>query len=149
MSTPTPQQRIEADVKTAMKERKKEELSTLRMLLGDLKNKRIELGREVDEGEFVALVRRAVKQRQDAATQYRDGDRDELADKEEREAEFLSTYLPAAPSDDEIRAAITEYVTAENLSGPQAMGKVMPAMIQRFGGRADNATISRIAREVL
>jgi uncharacterized protein YqeY len=149
MSTPTPQQRIEADVKTAMKERRKEELSTLRMLLGDLKNKKIELGRDVQEDEFMAIVRRSVKQRQDAAQQYRDGDRQELAEKEEREAETLGGYLPAAPSDDEIRAAITEFVTSENLSGPAAMGKVMPAMIQRFEGRADNATISRIAREVL
>ena len=149
MTETTPQARIEADVKTAMKERKKEELSTLRMLLGDLKNKKIELGRDVDEAEFVALVRRATKQRHDAAEQYRQGGREELAAKEEREAELLSAYLPAAPSDEEIRAAVEEYVAAEGLSGPSAMGRVMPAMIERFGGRADNATVSRIVRDVL
>ncbi len=69
MTTTTPQQRIEADVKTAMKAGEKERLSTLRMLLTEIKNERIRRGSEVDEPGFVSLVRKAIKQREEASLQ--------------------------------------------------------------------------------
>ena len=144
-----PQQRVEADLKTAMKAREKERTATLRMLLTEVKNERIRRGEPVDEAGFVSLVRKAIKQRHEAAEQFEKGGRDDSAAQERREAEMLEAYLPAAPSDAEIRAAIEDYVFREGLSGPQAMGRVMPAMIARFEGRADNAVVSRIAREVL
>lgn len=146
---PTPQERIEADVKAAMKARAKERLQTLRMLLTDLKNERIRRGEEVDEAGFVAILRRGVKQRQDAAAGYRDGDRTEQAEAEEREAAILEEYLPDEPSEEEIRAAVEAHVAEHDLSGPQAMGQVMPAMIARFEGRADNKVLSKVVRDVL
>ena len=148
-TTGTPQQRIEADLKEAMKARDKERVSTLRMLLTELKNERIRQGGEVDDATFLSLVRKGIKQREDSAEQYEKGGREEQAAQERREAETLQTYLPAAPSEEEIRAAVESYTTEHDLAGPQAMGRVMPAMIERFGGRADNAVVSRIAREVL
>lgn len=149
MAETTPQQRIEADLKTAMKAREKERVGTLRMLLTDLKNERIRRGSEVDEAGFMALVRKGIKQREEAAEQFTKGNRPEQAAKERREAEILEGYLPAGPSEAEVRAAVEAYVGEHGLSGPQSMGKVMPAMIQRFEGRADNAVLSRIVREVL
>lgn len=145
----TPQQRIETAVKAALKSGEKERLGVLRMLLTDLKNERIRLGAEVDEAGFLALVRKAVKRRQEASESFRKGDRIELAEKEEREAVVLESYLPKGPSDADIRAAIGEFLAAEGLSGPAALGKVMAAMKERFAGLADNATVSKIAREVL
>lgn len=145
----TPQQRIEAEVKTAMKSGEKERLSVLRMLLADLKNERIRLGAEVDEAGFLSLVRKAVKRRQEAAESFRKGDRAELADKEEREAVVLEAYLPKGPSEADIRAAITAFLAEQGLAGPAAMGKVMGAMKEHFAGLADNSTVSKIAREVL
>jgi len=150
MAEPTPQQRIESDLKTAMKAGQKEELATLRMLLAELKNERIRRRDEVDEPGFLAIVRKMIKQRDDAAGQYDKGNRPELADKERREAGFLQdTYLPKGPSEAEIRQAIEEYAAEHDLSGMAAMGKIMPAMIQRFEGRADNAIVSKVARDVL
>lgn len=149
MAETTPQQRIEADLKAAMKAGEKERVGTLRMLLTDLKNERIRRGAEVDEGGFVALVRKGIKQREEAADQFEKGNRPEQAAKERREAEQLAAYLPAAPSEAEIRSAVEAHVAEHGLSGPQAMGQVMPAMIQRFEGRADNAVLSRIVRDVL
>ena len=145
----TPQQRIESDLKEAMKAKDKERLSTLRMLLSEVKNERIKRGDELDEEAFVAVVRRSVKQRQDSEDQYRKGGRAELADKEKAEAGILGAYLPRQASEDDVRAAIRELVAAEGLSGPKAMGPVMKAMLQRFGTSADGATINRLAREVL
>ncbi|HEX6900679.1 MAG TPA: GatB/YqeY domain-containing protein [Thermoanaerobaculia bacterium] len=149
MTTIPPQQRIEADVKTAMKSGEKEKLSTLRMLLTEIKNERIRRGSEVDEAGFVSLVRKAIKQREEAASQYRNGGREELAAKEEAEQKILSAYLPAQVDEGQIRAAIEEVVAAKGLSGPAAMGPIMKEVLARFGSSADGATINRIAREVL
>jgi uncharacterized protein YqeY len=149
MTTTTPQQRIEADVKTAMKSGEKEKLSTLRMLLTEIKNERIRRGDEVDEAGFISLVRKSLKQREDSVSQFRAGGREALAAKEEAEIVVLNAYLPAQVDERQIRAAVQEIVDAQGLSGPAAMGPIMKGVIARFGTSADNATISRIAREVL
>ena len=148
-TTTAPQQRIEADVKTALKAGEKEKLSTLRMLLTEIKNERIRKGSDVDEAGFVSLVRKAIKQREDSVSQYRQGGREELAAKEEAEIGILSEYLPAQVDEGQIRAAVEEFVAAEGLSGPAAIGRVMKEMLARFGSSADGATINRIARETL
>jgi uncharacterized protein YqeY len=147
--TTTPQQRIEADVKAAMKAGAKEKLSTLRMLLTEIKNEKIRRMGEVDEAGFVSLVRKAIKQREEAAAQYKTGGRPELADKEESEAKTLAEYLPAQVDEGQIRAAIQEVVAARGLAGPAAIGPIMKEMLARFGSSADGSTINRIAREVL
>jgi hypothetical protein len=149
MTTTPPQQRIEADVKSALKAGEKEKLSTLRMLLTEVKNERIRKGGEVDEAGFVGLVRKSIKQREEAATQYRQGGREELAAKEESELQILSAYLPAQVDEGQLRSAIEEFVAERGLSGPAAIGQTMKEMLSRFGTSADGATINRIAREVL
>ena len=149
MTTTLPQQRIEADVKAAMKAGEKEKLSTLRLLLTEIKNERIRRGSEVDEAGFVSLVRKSIKQREDSVSQYRAGHREELAAKEEAEIKVLEGYLPAQVDEGQIRAAIQELVSSRGLSGPAGIGPVMKEMLARFGSSADGATINRIAREVL
>ncbi|HYN20437.1 MAG TPA: GatB/YqeY domain-containing protein [Thermoanaerobaculia bacterium] len=149
MTEMTPQQRIETDLKSAMKAGEKNRLSTLRMLLTEIKNERIRRGSEVDEAGFVALVRKAIKMREEAAGQFRTGQREELAAKEEGEAKILATYLPAQVDEAQIRSAVEALVAERGLSGPASIGPVMKEMLARFGSSADGATINRIAREVL
>lgn len=133
-----------------MKSGEKEKLSTLRMLLTEIKNERIRRkGEEVDEAGFVALVRKAIKQREDSVSQYRQGGREELAAKEEAEMKMLEAYLPAQVDEGQIRAAIEELVASRGLSGPAAIGPIMKEMLARFGSSADGATINRIAKETL
>jgi uncharacterized protein YqeY len=144
-----PQQRIETDLKAAMKSGDKLRLQTLRLLLTEIKNERIRRGGEVDEAGFVALVRKAIKQREEAAGQYRAGNRPESAAKEESEAAILGAFLPAAADEGEVRAAIAALIAERGLSGPQAVGPIMKEMLARFGGSADGATLNRIARELL
>src|SRR5262249_47028000 len=127
----------------------KARLSTLRLLLTEVKNERIRRGAEVDEAAFAGLVRKAIKQREEAAEQYRKGGRPELAEKEEGEARLLAAYLPAQVDEASLRAAIQALVAERGLSGPAAMGPVMKEMLARFGASADGATVSRLAREVL
>lgn len=148
MSTPT--ETLQADIRDAMRAKEKERLTTLRMLLAAVKNAEIDnQGKALDEAGFVATVRRLVKQRKDSVTQYRQGGRDELADKEEREIEILSVYLPAQADEATLRAAILEVVEAQGLEGPKGIGPIMKAMMQRFGAAADGGTINRIARDIL
>jgi len=144
-----PQQCIETELKAAMKSGDKLRLQTLRLLLTDIKNERIRRGGEVDEAGFVALVRKAIKQREEAAAQYKAGQRQELAAKEESEAAILAAFLPAAADESEIRAAVAALIAERGLAGPQAIGPVMKEMLARFGTSADGATINRIARELL
>jgi uncharacterized protein YqeY len=145
----TPQQQIEQDLTAAMKARQKEKVSTLRMLLAAIKNEHIRLGEEIDEDSFLNLVQKSIKQRQDSIEQYRQGNREDLATKEEREAEILTAYLPPPVGEDEIRTAIEQFVATEGLVGVKGMGAVMKEMLTRFSGRTDGGTINRIARDIL
>ena len=121
----SPRADVERDIKEALRARESERLQTLRMLLADVKNKTIELGRDVDRDEFAAIVRKGIKQRHEAAQQYERGGRPELKEKELREAEHLERYLPAQVSEDDLRQAIRELVSERGLSGPAAIGPVM------------------------
>src|SRR5262245_3230548 len=138
----TPRERLESDLKTAMKAGEKEKVGTLRLLLTEVKNERIKRGSEVDEAAFAALTRRAIKQREEAAEQFRKGGREELAAKEEREKELLAAYLPAQADEGAIRAAVEAFVAERGLAGPAAIGPVMKEMLARFGAAADGATIN-------
>jgi hypothetical protein len=145
----SPRADLERDVKEALRARDNERLQTLRMLLAEIKNKSIELGRDPDRDEFTGLVRKGIKQRQEAAQQYEQGKRPELRDKELREIGYLECYLPAQASEDDLRQAIRELVAERGLSGPSGIGPVMKEMMKRFGGAADGAMVNRLAREIL
>jgi len=145
----TPQEKIQAELTTALKAQDKMRTSTLRLLLAALKNERIAQGSEVDDAGFLKLVQKSIKQRKEAAELYDQGERAELAAKERTEAEILAGYLPAQVDESEIRLAIEQLIGSEGLSGMQAMGQVMKAMSARFAGSADGGTISKIARELL
>jgi hypothetical protein len=140
---------VEQDVKQAMKAGDKERLSTLRMLLAEITNERIRRGSEVDEEALVAVVRKGIKQRKDAAEQYRNGGREESAAKEEREAVVLEEYLPQQADEAEVRAFVEKLVAEQELSGPAGLGKVMGPTLKHFGARTDGATVNRLARQVL
>ena len=147
--TALPREKIETQVKAALKAGDKIRLATLRLLLSAINNKAIELGRDVEEDELHRLVQTAIKQRQESARQYREAERSELADRELAESAILQELLPAQASEEEIRQAITEFLADADASGPAAIGAVMQAMMQRFAGSADGATVNRLVREIL
>ena len=117
------------------------------MLLTEVQNERSRKGNEVDEAAFLVLVRRAIKQRDEAAEQFDKGDRAELAAKERGEKEILASFLPPAASEEEI-ASVAQEILAGLPPGPQAMGPLMKELRARFAA-ADGATLSRIARAAL
>ena len=145
----TPQETIQTQIKETLKAGDKDRLSTLRLLLAAIKNETIRAGEEVDEAGFLKLVRKAIKQRKDSAEQYRKGDREELASKEEREAEILAAYLPPQVDEEELRSSIAALVESEGLAGPAAIGTIMKTMMAKYAGRTDGGTVNKIARKLL
>jgi uncharacterized protein YqeY len=137
--------RLRQDLNSARKAREKLRTLVLSTTLSELRNREIELGREANEEETTAVLSRALKRRKEAAEQMRAGGRPELAEREESEAEILSEYLPAALSEDEVRA-LTREVLAE---GPRELGPVMGRVMPRIKGRFDGKEANRIVREEL
>jgi len=140
---------IRADLTSAMKARDAEKLSTLRMLQSSFKYAQIESGHELSDEEALAVIRKAVKQRQDSIEQYTKGNRPELADKESREMDLLKTYMPPELSDAEIESGLREIVASTGAQSKKDMGKVMKEATARYKGRVDGKKIQEIASRLL
>ena len=138
------QEQVRADLASAMKAGERERVGALRLVLSELQ-KAVKEG----DGDEVAVLRRERKRRLDAAEQYRDGGRAELAEQEESEARLIEGYLPAELSDAELDRLVTEGVADAGASAPQDMGKVMSIVMPRVGGRAEGKRVSQRVREAL
>ena len=140
---------VEADIKAAMLAGETVRRDTLRMVLAALKNRRIELGRDLEDADELAVVSSAVKSRQDSAQQYDDAGRAELAEKERAEIEVIQGYLPRQLSEEETRTIVTELVAELGVTQKQELGKVMKAVMARYKGQIDGKLVQRIAAESL
>lgn len=142
-------QRIEKDYISAFKARKTDEVAVLRMLKAAVKNKQVELLRELAENEILDVVSKQVKQRLESIEQFRAANRADLADVEERELVILRTYLPTALSSEELAAAVDSTISALGASGMKDMGKVMTAVLGEHAGRVDGKELSALVRAKL
>ncbi|HMJ02724.1 MAG TPA: GatB/YqeY domain-containing protein [Conexibacter sp.] len=130
-------EQLKTDLTTAMKAGDKDRVGALRMILSELQKDAKE-----GSGDEVAVLRRERKRRLDAATQFRDGGRAELADREEGEADLIAGYLPAELSDAELDAIVADAIAETGASTPKEMGAVMKAAMTRVAGRADGKRVS-------
>jgi uncharacterized protein len=137
-------EQVRTDITTAMKAGEKTRVGALRLVLSELQKAAKEGG-----DDELAVLRRERKRRLDAATQFRDGGRPELADQEESEAQLIAGYLPAELSDDELDAMIASAIADTGASSPRDMGQVMKAVMAASGGRADGKRTSARVREAL
>jgi uncharacterized protein YqeY len=140
--------RIAADLKEAMKARDQLRLDTLRSVLSGFTYKRTEAGVELTDADEADVVRKQVKQRNDAASEFEKAGRKELAEKELREREILTAYLPAQKSADEIRA-IVRAIVAELPQGTRNQGAVMKVAMPQLKGQADGNLVRQIVTEEL
>jgi uncharacterized protein YqeY len=145
----TPAIRVSEDLRAAMKSGQKVRLAALRMLATSIRNREVELRRDLSEEEFLEVVAREVKRRKEAAEAYEGAGREELAARERQEQDALEAYLPAALSDEEVARLIEEAVSATGASGPGDMGKVMSHVMGKARGRVDGSAISARVRERL
>jgi uncharacterized protein YqeY len=142
-------QRINDDMKTAMRAKEADRLGTIRMLLAAMKQKELDERVELDDLAIVAIVDKLIKQRKDAAQQYEAGGRADLAEKEQAEITVLEAYLPQRLSADEVAASVKAIVVELGASGPGDMGKVMAVVKQRLAGQADMGQVSAAVKFAL
>jgi len=142
-------ERIDGDIKEALKAGAKDKVSTLRMLSAALKNKQIDKRRPLTDEEVVETVRSLIKQRRDSIEQFGKGGRQDLVDKETAEVAVLEVYLPQQLSREELETMVRDAVAQTGSQGAKDMGKVMKALIPMVGGRADGKLISELVKHAL
>ncbi len=138
--------RLDADMKTAMRERDAVTLSVVRLLKSAIKYREIELAKTLDDAEVQGVVASEIKRRRDSVEQYRAGNRPDLADREDAEIKVLQAWLPAQLSLDELRAKVDEVVRRLGAAGPKDLGAVMKALLPEVQGRAEGKTVSELVK---
>lgn len=137
--------RLQADQANARRSGDKDLVILLGMLISEIKNREIELRRDINDDDATDVLRKAIKRRKEAVTVYEKANRADLAAKEQGEASSLEQYLPPQVNTDELRAAIVAAVAGGAANVGAVMAKVMP----QFKGKADGSSINALAREVL
>lgn len=142
-------QNLQDDMKQALKSGNKSELSTLRMLLAEIKNAEIEKREELSEEGVIQVIARQAKKWEQAALEYEKVGQSERAEKEKGEAETLKKYLPAQMSEEEIEKLVDETITEVEASSITDMGKVMGAIMPKVRGRADGSLVNELVKKKL
>ena len=140
---------IQEAVKAAMKSGDKVALSTLRLLLSVIHNEEIRLRKALTAAEIQKTIATLAKQRTESITLFRQGGREELAQKEEAELQILQKYLPAALSEEELRGLIQRSIAELSAKGVEDLGKVMKQVMPQVSGRSDGKRVNDLARELL
>jgi uncharacterized protein len=139
----TLKERLDADLKDAMRSKNELTTSVLRMLKSAIKYKEVEPGASaLDDAGIEKVIAGLIKQRRDSVEQYKSGGRDDLAQKEEAEIAILQNYLPQQLTAEELRAEVAAAIAAVGAQGPKDMGAVMKAVQPKVQGRAEGRAIS-------
>ena len=142
-------ERIQEDQKAALKARERDRVAALRLLSSELKNRRIELGRDLTDEDAIEVLSRALKQRRESEEQFVKGGRADLATKEAAEAELIRHYLPEPIADDELNRLIDAAIAESGATSMKDMGAVMGRLMPALKGRAEGAVVSARVKERL
>ena len=142
-------ERINDDVKAAMRGGDARRRDALRLLTASLKQREVDERKELADADVVAVIEKMIKQRREAIAQFEKGGRQDLAQNEQYEIGLLQAYMPQAMSDAEIAAAVAEAIAASGAKAPSDMGKVMAALKGMLAGRADMGKVSGLVKSKL
>jgi uncharacterized protein YqeY len=145
-------QSLQEELKQSMLSRDELRTSVLRMLISAINYYEIQkggAGYEATEEDILSVIQNQAKQRRDSIESFKSANRNELAEKEEKELEILSKYLPAQMTEEEVTKLVKEAITEVNASTPQDMGKVMSALMPKVKGKADGGMVSEIVKKEL
>ncbi len=149
----TLQETIREGMKDAMRNKDKLRLEVLRSLLAGFTNELVATGKkpdaEVTDDMAIKVLKRALKQRKDASEQFKSGGRDDLAEKEEKEAEVISEFLPDSLPKEEIEKLVKECIAELNASSMGDFSKVMPCAMNKASGRADGSDVKAVVEDLL
>ncbi len=149
MAEPTIRQRLEDDLKSAMRAGDTVSRDAIRYILSAVKNAEIDARGSGAPADPEAALRKLGKQLQDSIEQYQSAGRQDLVDRETAQFAVLKRYLPAELSDDELNALVVQVIAETGASSAKDMGRVMPVAMQRAGGRADGRRISAAVKDAL
>lgn len=142
-------ERLDADLKTAMKERDAETRDVLRYVISAFKYAEIDSKKDLTGDDEIRLIRQQVKQRQDSIEQFKAGGREDLVENEQKQLAILERYLPQQMSDEELATAVSNGISEVGAEGPKDMGKVMGLLKQQTGDRVDGRRLSTAVKEAL
>lgn len=142
-------QRIAQELKEAMKNQDHFKRDTLRLLSSAMKQVEVDERRELSEEDVLVILKKAKKQREEAAAQYQSAGRADLYEKESAELRIIESYLPRQLSEEELAEALKSIITEVGASSPKDMGKVMGAASAKLGARVDGKRLSAAVRERL
>lgn len=143
------EERLQEDMKQAMKAGRKDELGAIRLMRAQLKDARIDKGEDLSEEEVMGILQKAAKSRKESIGIYQDGNRQDLVDKEEFELGIIKRYLPEEMPEEEISKIITEQISSLNLTSDKDIGRLMGALMPQLKGKADGKIVQQLAREAL
>jgi len=141
--------KLQDEMKAAMKSGDKERLSTIRMLISEIKKVQIDKKKELSDEEIIQILQRYAKQRKESIKQYTEAGREDLAQKEERELKIVQEFLPQQLSEEEIEKIVEEAISETGASSMKDMGKVMKVVMEKVKGRADGSLVSSIVKKKL
>ncbi|CAM2157187.1 MULTISPECIES: GatB/YqeY domain-containing protein [Paraburkholderia] len=141
--------RINDDMKAAMRARESERLATIRLLLAAIKQREVDERVTLDDAGITAVIDKMIKQRKDSISQFEAAARADLVEKEQAELVVLAAYMPEQLSDAEIAAEVQAAVAQVGAAGPQDMGKVMGVLKPKLAGRADMTAVSGLVKAAL
>ncbi|OPA78405.1 aspartyl-tRNA amidotransferase [Paenibacillus selenitireducens] len=142
-------ERLNEDMKQAMKSQDKFKLSTIRMVRSAIKNLEIDLKRTLNDDEVLEILSREIKQRKDSLQEFNKAGRDDLAVNLHAEIEIISQYLPAQLSEEEIKVIVQQTIQETGASSKADMGKVMSALMPKVKGRADGKLVNQAVQQFL
>jgi len=142
-------QQLTADMKSAMKAKDKQRLTTIRLILSALKQVEVDERIEVDDERLIIILDKMAKQRRESISQYEQAGREDLAEIEQSELDIIKAYLPAALSQQEIAQLVEQAITATSASSMKEMGKVMAMLKPQLQGRADMSQVSQLIKSQL
>ncbi|MFF2090325.1 GatB/YqeY domain-containing protein [Paenibacillus sp. NPDC058174] len=142
-------ERLNDDMKTAMKNQDKFRLTTIRMIRASIKNLEIDLKRPVEDVEVLEILGREVKQRKDSLQEFSKAGRDDLVTDLLAEIEIISQYLPVQLTEEEIKAIVQQTIQELGASSKAEMGKVMGALLPKTKGRADGKLVNQYVQQFL
>jgi uncharacterized protein len=142
-------QKLQDDMKVALRNHDSATLSTIRMALAAVKQIEVDERVEVDDNRLTAIITKMVKQRKESVRMFNDGGRQDLAEKEQAEIDLLQQYLPNMLNPEEIEVEIKAAITATGASAPNDMGKVMGILKNKLSGKADMSEVSKKIKQLL
>jgi len=142
-------QQLTADMKSAMKDKDKQRLTTIRLILSAVKQVEVDERIDVDDQRLLAILDKMAKQRRESISQYEQAEREDLADIERAELAIISTYLPEALSQQQITELVEQAISSTSASSMKDMGKVMATLKPQLQGRADMSQVSVLIKSKL